>query len=283
MLDNPDRITPCALNRAIVASRGEIIVRMDAHACVESDYVSGCVDLLERSGAHNVGGVVSGIAQSAGVFAGPILGALRHPFGVGNSRFRIGSKEDREVDTVFGGCWRREIFSRVGMFNERLAHTQDLEFNQRLRRAGGKIVLSPKLVSYYYTRSTLREFARHNFINGVWSMVPFAVTRGMPVRWRHLMPLAMVAGLAAAWAIDERFGWMVAGAYLAVNLAASAQVAFERRRWSYAALMPVVFACLHFGYGLGSVWGVAQAAAIRMRGESDEPENALGAAGGGLS
>jgi hypothetical protein len=238
------------------------------------------VELLMRTGAANAGGVTAGIAQTGGPFAGPILAALGHPFGVGNSRFRIGSKEEREVDTVFGGCWRRETFSRIGLFNERLAHTQDMEFNQRLRRAGGKIVLSPEIVSYYYTRSTLAEFARHNFINGVWAIVPFAVARGIPVRWRHLMPLAMVSGLAAALAAYAPLGWVMGGAYAAVCLAASVGLAIRRHQWSYVARMPVVFACLHFGYGLGSLWGVVKALAMGMRRESGKPAGALRAEGG---
>jgi glycosyltransferase involved in cell wall biosynthesis len=273
MIDNPELVTPWALNRAILESRGEIILRMDAHARVAPDYVSGCVALLERSGADNAGGVMIGIAQSEGWFAGPILEALKHPFGVGNSRFRIGAGEDQWVDTVFGGCWRRELFSRVGMFHPRLAHSQDMEFNQRLRRAGGRIVLSPAIVSYYYTRSRLGEFARHNFINGVWAVMPFALAGGMPVRWRHLAPLAMVMGLGIAGVADARIAWTMAAAYAAVNLAASGYVAIRRRKWSHAARMPVVFACLHFSYGLGSLWGLVKAIAIRVSKERGIFEN----------
>jgi succinoglycan biosynthesis protein ExoA len=270
MIDNPERSTPGALNHAIIASRGEIIVRMDAHALMSLDYVSRCVDALERSGADNVGGRMVEIARSEGWFAGPIVEALRHPFGVGNSRFRIGTSKDRWVDTVFGGCWRREVFSRVGMFHPRLDRGQDMEFNQRLRRAGGKILLSPGIVSYYYTRSRLGEFARHNFTNGVWAVVPFALTRGMPVGWRHLAPMAMVMAIGVAAAVDGRVAAAMAGSYAAANLAASAHVAMRSGRWRYLARMPVVFACLHFSYGVGSVWGAVKAAAIWMRGGSNE-------------
>jgi hypothetical protein len=160
------------------------------------------------------------------------------------------------------------------MFNPRLDRGQDMEFNQRLRRAGGKILLSPGIVSYYYTRSRLGEFARHNFVNGAWAVVPFALTGTMPVRWRHLAPMAMVMALGIAAAVDGRAALAMAGVYAAANLAASAQVAIRRNTWSdtwsYLARMPVVFACLHFSYGAGSVWGAVQAAAIWMRGGSHE-------------
>jgi len=274
-IDNPERTTPWALNRAIAASRGEIIVRMDAHARVAVDYISRCVEALERTGADNVGGVVVGVARSEGWFAGPIVEALGHPFGVGNSRFRIGAARDTWVDTVFGGCWRRESFSRVGMFNTDLVRGQDMEFNQRLRQAGGRILLSPKIVSYYYTRSRLAEFAAHNFSNGVWAVVPFAVTGVVPVRWRHLMPMAVVAALGIASVVDVWAAAAIAGAYAIANVASSASVAIRRNKWSYAALLPVVFAILHFSYGLGSVWGAVKALAIWTRGGVHERDGGV--------
>jgi succinoglycan biosynthesis protein ExoA len=86
----------------------------------------------------------------------------------------------------------------------------------------------------------------------------------MPVRWRHLAPLAMVLGFGIAGVADARIAWAMAAAYAAVNLAASVDLAIRRRKWAYAALMPVVFACLHFFYGLGSLWGVVKAIAIRV-------------------
>lgn len=261
IIDNPERITPVGLNRAIDAARGEIILRMDAHARVARDYISGCVEALERTGADNVGGVRVELARDSGAFAPAIVEALTQPFGVGNARYRMLADREQYVDTVFGGCWRREVFARIGKFNPRLARSQDIEFNQRLRRAGGKILLSPRLVTYYYTRSRLPDFVRHNFINGVWSVLPFALTdSGMPVRWRHLAPLAMVVGLAMCAA-----GGIFSPAllYAAANLAVSARIAIRRRRLSYLVLLPVVFASLHFSYGIGSVWGALRVAAMR--------------------
>jgi hypothetical protein len=229
------------------------------------------VESLARTDADNVGGVRLELAQEEGMFAGPIVAALTHPFGVGNARYRLGGSEPRWVDTVFGGCWRREIFERVGRFNERLPRGQDLEFNQRLRKAGGKILFTPELVTYYYTRSTLGRFWRHNWTNGVWAVLPFAYSDVMPVRWRHLAPLGLAGAslLLTALALGRsELAWLpalTAVPYGALNLAASFQVAVRRRTWRYAVLMPLVFATLHFAYGLGSVWGAGRLAAIRAR------------------
>lgn len=266
VIDNPERITPVALNRAIAASTGEILIRFDAHAVMPPDYVRRCVELLESSGADNAGGSIRTLPQSGGPFSGAIVAALSSRFGVGNSAFRTGGGEKgpREADTVFGGCWRREMFSRLGGFNEKLVRSQDIEFNLRLRRAGGKIVLDPAIVCDYYARADLASFVRHNFSNGVWAVLPFAFSDLVPVRARHLIPLAFVMSLALSVALPFPWSIGIASAYAAANLAASSQVAVARRRPLYLALMPIAFASLHLAYGLGSAWGCIQLAARKL-------------------
>jgi succinoglycan biosynthesis protein ExoA len=258
-IDNPERVTPIALNRAILAARGEIVMRLDAHATIAANYIPLAVGYLESSGADNVGGSMRTLPQEAGPFAEPIRIVLTHRFGVGNSRFRTGTDSPRWVDTVFGGCWRREIFDRVGLFNEKLERSQDLEFSLRLRRAGGRILLAPDMETRYYARATLAGFWRHNWINGVWAVLPFAYAGGIPVRWRHLVPLAFVTALAGT-AITRGLAF-VAGPYLLLNLAASLQAAWKERSLKSALLLPVAFASLHLAYGGGSLWG-----AIRLAG-----------------
>jgi len=207
VIDNPEGKTPVALNLAIAAARGEILVRFDGHAAMPPDYVRRCVDLLESSCADNAGGSMRTLAQTGGLFAGPIAAALGSRFGVGNASYRIGSSRagPRPADTVFGGCWRRELFSRLGGFNEQLRRGQDLEFNLRLRRAGGTIMLDPAIVCDYYARSSLASLWKHSFSNGAWAVLPFAWTDLVPVRPRHLVPLAFVAGLAIFCALP--FPW----------------------------------------------------------------------------
>jgi cellulose synthase/poly-beta-1,6-N-acetylglucosamine synthase-like glycosyltransferase len=265
-VDNPARVTPAALNRAIAAARGEVIVRMDAHAVIARDYLRRAVAHLQRSGADNVGGAMRTLARDRGPFATPVRLALSHRFGVGNSHFRTqasgGASGPRWVDTVFGGCWRREVFERVGGFNERLARGQDMEFNLRLARAGGRILLAPDLHSYYYARATLASFCRHSWTNGVWAMLPFAYSPVLPVRWRHLAPMAFVAALAASFAGPAWLPAAVATPYLAASLGVSAAIAYKERRARLAALLPVAFAVLHLSYGAGSLWGAFRLAGM---------------------
>ncbi len=261
LVDNPARITPAALNRAIEASRGEIILRVDAHSAICQDFLSKAVGHLESTGAWNVGGIMHTVAEGNGPFAEPIRLVLTHRFGVGNSHFRTGTKIPLWVDTVFGGCWPREVFRTVGGFNESLVRSQDMEFNVRLRRAGGKILLAPDLESSYWARANLSYFIRHNWANGVWAVLPFAYTEGSPVRIRHLVPLLFVLSLAISGLTALLSSRLVAlpllvlVPYLAVNLAVSGALGLKTVSIRNALLLPVAFASLHWVYGAGSLCG----------------------------
>ncbi len=268
ILDNPRRITAAALNVGIARARGEVIAWMSAHNRYARDYLKQAVEHLEAYGADNVGGVLVTVPREETLIGRAIACALSHPFGVGNSYTKIHVKEPRWFDAVFGGCYRREVFERVGLFNERLVRGQDMEFHIRLRKAGGRILLAPAVVSYYYARADLASFFRQNWSNGIWAVLPFLYSSVIPVSWRHLVPLGFVGGLlasAALAAVMPPGRWLLGGLgglYLVANLAASAHVALRERNLRYLAAMPLVFGALHIAYGLGSLWGVARAARI---------------------
>jgi hypothetical protein len=230
------------------------------------DYIRRCVDLLESSGAANAGGSILTFPQSRGPFSGPIVAVLSSRFGVGNSAFRTASHKQapRPADTVFGGCWHRTLFDRIGGFNEKLVRSQDIEFNLRIARAGGTIMLDPSIVCDYYARASLAAFWRHNFSNGVWAVLPFALSDIVPVRLRHLVPLAFVASLAVSTLLPFPWSIAVLTAYAALNLAAAIQLAIAHRRGSWLALLPIAFLSLHLAYGLGSAWGSLQLAAQKL-------------------
>lgn len=261
LLSNPGRITPAALNVGIRGARGSVIVRMDAHARVDRNYIRLCVEALVNSGADNVGGNMVTLAQDRNWFSEAIIASMSHSFGVGNSHFRVNSSEPRWVDTVFGGCYRREVFERVGFFNEGLSRGQDMEFNRRLIKAGGKILLVPGIVSYYYIKSDLWSFLQHNWRNGMWAILPFRWSDGIPVSLRHLVPMIFALALLASAALSP-FLWMarwvlliLTGTYAGAALVAATEVAFKKRSPGMIVLMPLVFASLHLPYGFGSLWG----------------------------
>ena len=278
LIDNPAGVTPVALNRAIGVARGGVIVRLDARAEIAPEYIARAVESLDSGEADCVGGAMRTLTEGSGKFAEAIRIALTHPFGVGNSHFRTGSCSDqpRWVDAVYGACWHREVFDRLGWFNERLERSQDIEFSTRLRRAGGKILVSPEMQINYYVHGSLRDFWRRNWSNGVWAVLPLACSPGIVVRWRHLAPLGLVIALTGAVAASVwlETGWLaiaVAGPYVAANLAASAHAVLTESKVSAALLMPVVFASLHLAYGFGSLWGCVRLAVALARPAATEP------------
>jgi len=245
-LENPNKFTPFALNIGIKNAQGEVILRMDAHAGYEKYYISKCVKYLRESGADNVGGVMKTLPSKNTVWAQAIAISLSHPFGVGGSQFRKGTDNPKWVDTVFGGCYKKEIFDKIGLFNENLIRSQDMEFNLRLKEAGGKILLHPEIVSYYYPKSNLKDFFLHNIKDGIWAVYPLKFVK-IPLRLRHYIPLIFILTLPlSVWP------------YILLSLFFSAKISFREKDVRLFFIMPLVFGARHIGYGLGSAWGIVK-------------------------
>ena len=136
LVDNPRKIVPPALNAAVKASRGDVIIRIDAHASYPSNYFSALATALKRYDADNVGAVCRTDVLVKTPKSLAIREVLAHPLGVGNSAFRTGIDSAGEVDTVPFGCWKRDVFEKYGYFDERLVRNQDIEFNKRIKRGG---------------------------------------------------------------------------------------------------------------------------------------------------
>ena len=261
LLDNPKKITPCALNTGIKNAKGEIILWMSAHNRYEKDYISKCIKYLKEYNADNVGGIMATMPRNNIFLGRAIASVLSHPFGVGNSVFRIGAKEPKWVDTVFGGCYKREVFDKIGFFNENLARGQDMEFNLRLKKAGGKILLHPEIVSYYYARSDFKSFCKNNFRNGIWVILSFKYTKVMPVSLRHLIPFVFVLSIVVSGVLSffsSAFFWLfllIVGLYFLTNIYFSIKIALRKKNIKYLFIMPIIFLSLHLGYGLGSIVG----------------------------
>jgi glycosyltransferase involved in cell wall biosynthesis len=260
LLDNPTGTTPAGLNVAIRKASGDIIIRMDAHVLYPADYIPRLVAALEQTGADNVGGVLETVPAEDTPTARAIALGLAHRFGVGNSYFRTGVKEQREVDTVPFGCYRREVFDRIGLFDEELIRNQDDEFNFRLITRGGRVLLLPDVICRYYARKSLRQLARMYYQYGYFKpLVARKVGRVMTVR--QLIPSILVATLATAAALSW---WIplarlvlaaVGGSYgLATALCATAAARTHGARC--AAVLTLVFPVLHFSYGSGFLRGI---------------------------
>lgn len=272
LLDNPRQITPVALNIGLRQARGDLLIRMDAHAKYDPAYVVNCVRAADEHHADNVGGRCVMVPRHDTLLARALVQAMSHPFGVGNATYRTTTlTEPRWVDTVPFFCLRREVIERVGLFNERLSRSQDFEFSQRLHKLGGRTLMVPGIVSYYYLRTDLGSFVRRNVLNGLWVIVPFLYTDVMPVRPRHLVPLTFLLTLltsALLGAFWTPAWWLLAAVLLAYALAASfatAQIVRRTGEPRFLAIMPLLFFTIHTSYGLGSFGGLIYVAYTLIR------------------
>ncbi len=250
LVDNPDHTTPAALNRAISASTGEIIVRCDAHAELPPGYVRRAVAQLAATGAANVGGVQRAVGTT--LMSRAIAMAMSSRLGVGDARFRYGGRPG-PVDTVYLGVFRRDALDAVGGFDETLVRNQDYELNYRLRAAGETVWFDPELAVTYAPRPTLTGLARQYFDYGVGKR---RMLRRHPdsLRWRQLAAPMLVAGLTLSAGAAATGRWRIAivtpAAYGAA-LIGGAIVQAVTRRDAAAVLFPAAVATMHVAWGTG--------------------------------
>lgn len=270
LVHNPRRVTPVALNLGVAAARGSVIMLMGAHAACPATYISELVAWLGQSGADAVGGCCVARPGLDSVTGWAIAAALSHPFGVGNSYFRTGTAGPCWVDTVPFGCYRRDVFDRFGGFDEELVRDQDDEFNLRILKGGGRLLLVPAVVSYYYARDSLKK---------VWSMFfqygyfkPLVVRKlGGVMTVRQLVPAlfiagVVVAGLLAPWlGVARGIAAFGLACYAAADLVAAAGVA-GRLGLRVGLAASAVFPVVHVAYGLGYWLGVFDFLLLGKRG-----------------
>ena len=250
ILDNPRRITPCALNIGIRMARGNIIIRMDGHATYDAEYVKNCVESLDKTEADNVGGLRRHVGEGFIGHAIALAEACR--FGTGGAKFRT-AKNEQYVDTVFPGAWYKKTFEKYGYFNEKLVRNQDIEHNSRIRKKGGRIYLTPQIKSFYYCRSNLKDLWLQNFRTGVWNIETIKIAPGS-LSLRHFIPLFFVIGLLTTWIIPWLwFGIVIS--YISCSVFFSLRIAVANGAANFF-IMPLVFLTLHLSYGFGLLVGI---------------------------
>jgi len=256
VLQNPARIVPSSMNIAIAAARGDIVARVDAHTLIDPDYISCGVTVLTRTGADNVGGPM--VKLGGGDVGDAIAAAMSSRFGVG-SYFQFG-EDEREADTVYMGMWPRTVFERIGLFDEELVRNQDDELNYRLRKHGGRIVMSPSMKSLYQNRQSWRKLVKQFYEYGLWKTRVLQKHPGQ-MSWRHYVPpmfdLAVLAGLASA-PLSPIGPLLSVGAICAYSLVIAAVAARLADGVGARARLWLAFACIHHAWGTGFLVGMVR-------------------------
>jgi len=252
LIDNPGQIVPTGLNAAIRMAKGEIIVRIDGHAIMSPDYLRASLEALQQTGADNVGGPIDCIGRDW--MSSAIALATSKPFGVGNSAFRT-SNRARYVDTVPFGAWRRELFQKIGLFNEHFVRHQDYEFNHRIRASGGKVYLTPAIKSKYFVRANPTKLMRQYFQYGLWKAKMLKIFPGS-VKFRHAVPPLFVLALLVLSAVAilkpgmALWLWGLLAVYGTFLLTATV-LSCHPKHWRFAPILPILFATLHLSWGSG--------------------------------
>jgi len=251
LLDNPKHTAPVALNTGIRAAQGDIIVRLDAHSKYPTDYFTVLVSKLQNSDADNVGGVCNTLPAKDTSICRAIAHAMSSSFGMGNSHFRVGVDHEMWVDTVPFGCFHRDLFEKIGFFDEELVRNQDDEFNGRIIQNGGKILLLPQVVVDYFARDSISKTAKMFYQYGLFKPL---VNKKLqkPTTLRQFFPPLFLAGIVIGGLLSffsPIVMWIyfsVIVLYILIGLLAGVRCT---RRLSDILWMPIVFAAIHCSYG----------------------------------
>ena len=255
ILPNKNKTVPYAMNIGIEQARGNYIVRLDAHAEYDPDYISKCIQCLNDTGADNVGGIA--ITKGRGFTGKCIAKMLSNKFGVGNSQFRTYG-ESGYVDTVPFGAFRREVFEQYGGYDVRLTRNQDNEMNYRIRKNNGKIYLSKDIHLTYYCRDTVSGLCDMALKNGQWNVITMKLCPGS-MGIRHFVPLAFVLsiiGLLLLTLLSPVFLYILIAelaAYCILDAVFSIRSAETLREFF---LLFALFPVFHVAYGIGSIKGI---------------------------
>lgn len=267
VVDNPKRIIPAGLNAAIRTSRGEIILRLDAHSIPAASYIELSVKALQEGKGQNVGGVIEINPGSDTWIGRSIAVATAHPLGVGDAKYRWAT-EAGPADTVAFGAFSRELFERIGYYDETLLINEDYELNTRLRRSGGTIWIDPQIRAVYYSRGDLSSLARQYFSYGFWK---FKMLKRYPssLRWRQALPPVFVAGIlmlllcSIFWSFARILLGLVLGTYLLVLLAGAVLPARKNKDGGMLLGIPLAIATMHLSWGSGFIWSLLHLGNVR--------------------
>jgi len=266
ILDNPAGYLPHGCNIALAAYEGDVFLRVDAHARIPADFVRRCVEVLEEG--HDVcGGFRPVVVKEPSVWREALLAAETSAFGASPASYRR-AQQGAEVTSVFHGAYRRRVFDAVGGYDERLLRTEDNDMSQRIRAAGFRIWMDPRIRSQQYLRPSLKALLKQKTLNGYWIgrtlwLKPKAVSLF------HLVPCAFVLALFEGIVLGIAISWLplltLCGVYLLADFALSimAALAAEKPRASMLAL-PLLFPAIHVSYGAGTLAGLFSGLAHRI-------------------
>jgi succinoglycan biosynthesis protein ExoA len=257
IIDNPGKIVPTGLNCALKQSMGDIIIRVDGHCEIAPDYVSSCVQIIQKQQVDGVGGYIETIGENT--LAQGIALAMSSKFGVGGSPFRTIENRTLLVDTIPFPAYTRSILDRAGPYDEELIRNQDDEYNYRIRELGGKLLLSAEIHSRYYSRSRFSSLWRQYFQYGLWK-VRVLQKHPWQMQFRQFIPPIFVMSIITCFSLSLLFPFFILpfisiiSVYLLADMIVSIIVS-NKNGWRYFPVLSGAYPILHIGYGIGFIIG----------------------------
>lgn len=255
LVNNPSRHIPAALNKAITAATGEIIIRMDAHSLPRKEYMQKCVQALQEGKGENVGGRWEILPGADTWIARGIALAAAHPLGAGDAKYRISGKPG-PVDTVPFGSYYRSLFDKIGLFDESLLTNEDYELNTRIRQNNGIVWFDPEIVCQYFARPTLKALAEQYSRYGFWK-AKMALKYPKTIKLRQALPPLFVAGLFILLMLGlfiqlfYNLFLIVIFIYVGIIIFASIPVSVKERDLKLILSFPLAIMTMHLNWGAG--------------------------------
>lgn len=261
VFDNPGRIQSTALNIGIPLAKGEYLMRLDAHSVYPRDYLALTLETALRTGADNTGGVFHTSRRGDGYQAALVQALITHAFGVGNSGFRTDPSEGY-ADTVPYGFFHREVFNKIGLFDERLRRGQDYEINRRIIESGGRVWCNPRIGIAYYPQPDFSSFIRKQYVYEapynayMWYLAPYSFAV------RHAITGFFAAGVIGGLVLSPFIPLVrtifvaTMALYFVLAILAAVHQAIRYKEPRHALFLPVAFFLYHFLHGLGVIVGL---------------------------
>ncbi len=259
VLDNPKKIQAAGWNVAIENAKGDVIIRIDAHTEIPAEFTEKNMALQEK-GEYVTGGIRPCLIENPTPWKETLLEVENSLFGSSIGANRKGNNVGY-VKTMFHAAYRKEVFEKVGGFNEKLLRTEDNEMHYRIRKAGYKLYCDSSIVSYQYARSNLKRMMKQKYGNGFWIGETLKVCPGC-ISLYHLIPFAFILGIIFTTVLACFGIWQVAaimwGAYLLFGLFGVTCTVINKKanRWTF--MMPFLFLLLHVSYGIGTAVGLVK-------------------------
>ena len=259
VLNNPKRIQAAGWNIAISNAIGDVIIRIDAHTHIPTEFTSKNM-ILQEKGEYVTGGVRPCLIEESTAWRNTLLEVENSLFGSSISKSRH-SSEKQYVKSMFHAAYRKEVFEEVGLFNEKLLRTEDNEMHYRIRKAGYKFYFDPDIISYQYARSSLKKMIKQKYGNGYWIGLTLGVCPGC-ISVYHLVPLAFVLGIVITSIMTVLGFWQLGaimwGAYFSFTVISTVISIINKKKNKWILCMPFLFLVLHICYGIGTAVGLCR-------------------------